>query len=81
LPYTLIAFVEATDEASGEAQVVDSGYPRTKKGWIFPVQGYPALIFHKSRLTILQCRQRLLMRRDSGRARQREWRPSQCREL
>jgi hypothetical protein len=26
---------------------VDSSYLRNQKGWIFPVSGYPALVFYK----------------------------------
>jgi hypothetical protein len=48
LSYVLLTFAGATNEGSDGAQVVDSGYPRNQKGWIFPLSGYPALLFYKS---------------------------------
>ena len=54
MSYTLLAFVEATNDGSDEAQLADVGYPRNQKGWFFPVSGYPALVFYKS-LNRLSC--------------------------
>ena len=54
MSYALLAFAEATNEGSDEAQVVDSSYRRNQKGWIFPLSGYPALVFYKS-LNRLSC--------------------------
>jgi len=48
LSYALSASTEATNEGSDEAQVVDSDYRRNQKGWIFPLSGYPALVFYRS---------------------------------
>ena len=54
MSYVLLAFTEATKGGSDEAQVMDSDYRRNQKGWIFPLSGYPALVFYRS-LNRLSC--------------------------